>query len=108
MSAMVLSWLIAAMLALSGAVKARSGARQGLGILPGVLAELLAGVAFAAMPLAGVGPPVWLTVAAVVLLIASTTHHGLVLRRLRRRREASEGGRLAAYVKYLSEPDEDA
>jgi hypothetical protein len=103
----LLAYLLAAMLAVSGALKARSGARLGIGLVPGALIELMAGVAVAAVPLMGRALPVWLIVAAVSLVIASSAHYGLVLRRIRQRREASEGGRLAAYVKYLSRSDGD-
>jgi hypothetical protein len=100
----LLAYLLAAMLAVSGALKARSGARLGIGLLPGALLELLAGVAIAALPLFGGRLPVWVVVGAVVVVVASSAHYALVLRRIRLRREDSEGGRLAAYVKYLSEP----
>jgi hypothetical protein len=103
----LLSWLLAAMLAVSGALKARSGARLGIGVLPGAMAELLLGVGFAATPLFAVSLPVWAILFAVLLLLGSSIHYAVVLRRIRRRREESEAGRLAAYVRYLSSSSED-
>ncbi len=100
-----LAFLMAALLALSGALKARSGLRVGIGILPGVLLELVVAIGFAAVPLVGRTPPLWVFVLGTALLVGSSLHYATVIRRLARSRESSEGGRLAAYVKYLSEPN---
>jgi hypothetical protein len=101
-----LAFLLAALLIASGVVKVRSGQRAGLGLLPGTLVELVGAVVLAGSAMATGRLPAWAVVAALGIFFASSLHHVGRLRAIRRRREESEGGRLAAYVKYLSASDE--
>lgn len=100
-----LAFLLAALLVTSSVVKIRSGQRVGLGLLPGTLLELAGALALAGGAVATGSLPGWAVALALVLFFASSVHHVGRLRDLRRRREESEGGRLAAYVKYLSASD---
>ena len=107
MGATLLAYLLAVVLAVSGALKLRAAARLGIGLLPGPLLEMIVAVAVAASPLMAWDLPIWLLVGAIVLLVASSTHHALLLRDVRRRRRASESVRLEAHVRYLSRPDSE-
>jgi hypothetical protein len=102
----LLAFLLAALLATSGAVKVRSGRRVGLDVLPGTALELIAALGLPGMAVSTGRLPGWLLVGSLLLFFASSTHHVRHLRAIRRRRDASEGGRLAAYVRYLSAVDE--
>jgi hypothetical protein len=101
-----LVFIAAALLLISGLLKVRSGARVGVGFSPFAIGEVLAGAALGAG--AGMGAlgmdvlPRWAVPFAVALLLFSTTEHGLRLRSHRKSRIETEGGRLAAHVKYLS------
>jgi hypothetical protein len=103
--ATLLAYLMAMVLAISGALKLRSATRLGIGILPGPVLELFAALLLAAAPLMAWGLPAWLLVGGIVLLVASSTHHGLLLRAARRGREASEARRLEAHLKYPKSSD---
>ena len=66
-------------------------------------------------PMSGTALVRWSVPAAILLLVVSSVDHAVRLRAYRQARAESEGGRLATYVKYLSElpkeedgPGEDA
>ncbi len=96
--------LITALLLLaSGLVKVRAAARVEMGLPILALAELLAcagivAVAFA-VELTGVQGMLVL-VGSVALVVVSSLQVGMEVRRRQRLRTASEGARLANYVKY--------
>ncbi len=101
--------LITALLLLaSGLVKVRAAARVEMGLPILALAELLAGVGILGVAfvvdLTGVQGMLVL-VGSVLLVLVSSLQVGLEVRRRQRLRAASEGARLANYVKYLSRPD---
>jgi hypothetical protein len=102
----LLSFLAAVLLVMSGALKIRSGRRFGVGFSPLAVVEIIAGVALAVLSARGAlgaeGLPRWSVPAGVVLVLVSTTVHALKLRAERLQLAESEGGRLVAYVKYLS------
>ena len=98
--------LVAALLAMSALTKIRMDRRTGMGTSPATLLELTTAVIVVVVPALSGALPVHLVALAFVV---SVTASGIQLRRYgreRRRREASEGGRLAAYVRYLSAADE--
>lgn len=102
-----LLFLASVVLASSGALKARSGAKHGLGapILP--LLELAAAVVVAGLAVVGAVPAglgLAIIVAAVVLVIGSSIGHARKLAARRSERTRSEASRLANYVRYLSGP----
>jgi hypothetical protein len=101
-----LAFLLASLLATSGVVKVRSGHRVGLGILPGTVLELVGALALAAMAASAEPLPGWTVAGALVLFLVSSAHHVSQVRVIRRRRKENEGGRLAAYVRYISASDE--
>jgi fatty acid desaturase len=93
---------VAVLLVVSGAVKARSASRLGLGPPVLALTELFAAVVLAAIAVSGMlgavlGP--WLAMAGIALVLGSSVRHALAVRDRRRRREASEGRRLEAYLR---------
>ncbi|MDH3270194.1 MAG: hypothetical protein OEN56_02605 [Gemmatimonadota bacterium] len=102
-----LLFVTAAIVALSGGLKLRSTGRVGLGYAPLALLEMVAAVALALMILPGPfsGTPLerWAVPMAFLLLVTSSIDHALRLRTYRRARADTEGGRLATYVKFLSE-----
>jgi hypothetical protein len=102
----LLSFLAALLLMTSGALKIRSGRRLGVGVSPLAALEVVAGVVLAALSVRNAlgidGPPRWAVPAGVLLVLISTAVHGQKLRAERLQRAESEGGRLVAYVKYLS------
>lgn len=105
-----LLFVTAGLVAISGGLKLRSTSRVGLGMSPLALLEMVAAVMLAALilpgPLSGTAVVRWAVPAAVLLLVVSSVEHAMRLRAYRRTRAESEGGRLATYVKYLSElPD---
>ena len=106
-----LLFMASVFLATSGALKARSAGKHGLGtpILP--LVELAAAVAVAALATLVSAPATMgfaVIVASVVLVIGSSVQHWRKLSDLHRERERSEGSRLADYVRYLSGPPKDS
>ena len=110
MGATLLAYLMAMVLAVSGALKLRSATRLGIGILPGPVLEMGTALVFAAAPLLAWRLPAWLFAGGIVLVVASSSRHALLLRTMRQHREASEARRLEAHVKYLSglEPGDEA
>lgn len=93
---------MALLIGASGAVKARSSARLGVGVPIGVLAELFVGVGLAVVAVvagtgAAIGP--WLAVGGLILTLASSVRHATRMREHRRRRDATEGRRLEAYLR---------
>jgi hypothetical protein len=101
-----LVFVASVLLLTSGLLKVRSRARVGIGFSPFGLGEVLAGAALAvgaAMGALGMDVlPRWAVPVGVALLLFSTTEHGLRLRSHRKNRIETEGGRLAAHVRYLS------
>ena len=93
--------------AASALSKIRSSRRVGLGAGPGVILELAAAVGVAAMPLLTGRLPLPLVVAAFAVSGIVSGLHITRLRSVRQARADSEGGRLAAYVKYLSGPGQE-
>lgn len=84
--------------------KVRAGRRLGMGISIFVALE---GISAIGLVLVGLpGPLVGSAIArasvpaAVLLLLVSSVDHARRLKSVRDRRESTEGGRLAAYVKY--------
>jgi len=105
-----LLFVTAGLVAVSAGLKLRSTMRIGLGMSPLALVELAGGLALAALilpsPLSGTVVVRWSVPIAILVLIVSSVDHALRLRAYRRARKESEGGRLATYVKYLSEMDD--
>jgi hypothetical protein len=93
---------MALLMGVSGAVKARSSARLGLGSPVGALVELVAavGLAFVAVS-AGAGTRIgpWLAVGGLILTLGSSVRHASRMREHRRRRDATEERRLEAYLR---------
>ena len=87
--------------------KARAGSRLGMGISIFVVLEGLGSIVLVLVGLPGplVGSAIARAAvpAAVLRLVVSSLDHARRLKSVRERREATEGGRLAAYVKYESE-----
>lgn len=102
-----LLFVTAALVAVSGGLKIRSTARVGLGISPLALLEMVLAVGLAVMilpsPLSGSTLERWAVPLAIGVLVVSSVEHAFRLRAYRKARAESEGGRLATYVKYLSE-----
>jgi len=99
--------LLAMIFATSALVKIRSGRRVGIGIGVGVMLELGVAVVVAATPVLTGRLPLSLVVGAVAVSGVGSGLHITRLRALRQARADTEGGRLAAYVKYLSGPDQE-
>jgi hypothetical protein len=100
-------FLIAVILATSALMKVRLDRRTGTGTSPATLLELVAAPVVAAAPMVTGTLPVNLVVLAFVVSITASL---LQVRRygaIRMRREETEGGRLAAYVRYLSAAEGD-
>ncbi len=98
----------ACLLLTSGLLTVRAAARVEMGLPILAVAELLAGlgimgVAFSVELTAGQGMLV--SVGSVLLVLVASLQVGLEVRRRNRLRTASEGARLASYVKYLSRQD---
>ncbi|NNF13661.1 MAG: hypothetical protein HKN72_10570 [Gemmatimonadetes bacterium] len=106
-----LLFVTAALVAVSGGLKLRSTSRVGLGVRPLAFLELVSALGLAALilpnPLSGTAVVRWAVPAAILLLVVSSVDHALRLRAYRKARADSEGGRLATYVKYLSELPEN-
>ncbi len=104
-----LLFVTAALVAVSAGLKLRSTARVGLGLAPLALLEMAMAVALGVLvlpsPLSGTAVERWSVPVAIVVLVVSSVDHAFRLRRYRRARAESEGGRLATYVRYLSETD---
>ena len=99
--------LTSLLLLASGLLKIKAASRVGMGMPVLALAELLAGLAIPACVFvveltAGQGLAILL--ASTLLVIVSSIQVGLEVRRRQRLRAASEGARLASYVRYLSRP----
>lgn len=103
----LLAFFLASLLVTSSVVKMRSGQRIGLGVLPGTVLELLGALGVAVVGVTTGRLPGWAVAGALVLFLLSSAHHVGRVRAIRRRRQESEGGRLAAYVRYLSISDEN-
>ncbi len=99
--------LLAMIFATSALVKIRSGRRVNIGIGAGVMVELGVAVVVAATPLFTGRLPLPLVVGAVAVSGVVSWLHITRLRTLRQARADTEGGRLAAYVKYLSGPGQE-
>ena len=98
-----LLFLASVLLAASGALKARSAARSGIGVTLLPLVELLFAVVVAALAMAGLasgGLGLGVLVTSVVLVIGSSIDHAGKLRARRRQRQETEASRLAQYVRY--------
>jgi hypothetical protein len=107
-SLLLLLFLTSAMLGVSGAVKLRATGRAGLSPSPLAIGEMLLALGIGLVALPGMADGSWtrwVVPAAVVLLLTSTVRHGMRLGEYRRRRADTEGGRLANYVKYVSQAD---
>ena len=104
-----LLFVTAALIAVSGGLKLRSTARVGLGYSPLALLEMAVALGLALLvlpgPLTGTALERWAVPVGIVVLIVSSVEHAFRLRAYRRSRAETEGGRLATYVKYLSEVD---
>ncbi|MDX1495001.1 MAG: hypothetical protein R3253_13115 [Longimicrobiales bacterium] len=102
-----LLFVTAALIAVSGGLKIRSTTRVGLGVSPFALLEVFLALGLAVMilpgPLSGTAVERWAVPVAIGVLVLSSIEHAFRLRAWRRARAESEGGRLATYVKYLSE-----
>jgi hypothetical protein len=95
------------MLLASGLLKLRAAARVEMGLPVLALAELLAGLGIFGLMLAAdltAAQGLAVVVGSVALILVSSVQIGLAVRRRQRLRSASEGARLANYVKYLSRP----
>jgi hypothetical protein len=105
-----LLFVTAALVAVSGGLKLRSTSRVGLGFAPLALFEMVVALALALLilpsPLTGTLVERWAVSVAILVVIVSSVDHGLRLRQYRMARAESEGGRLATYIKYLSDMDE--
>lgn len=105
-----LLFVTAALVAVSGGLKLRSTNRVGLGFAPLALLEMVVAMGLALMilpsPVTGTAVVRWSVPMAIVIVIVSSIDHFLRLRRYRKARADSEGGRLATYVRYLSEMDD--
>jgi len=91
----------------SGLVKVKAAARVELGVPILAIAELVVGVGifgvlFVVEFTATQG--LVIVIGSVVLIVVSSLQVGAEVRRRHRIRVASEGTRLASYVKYLSRP----
>lgn len=96
--------LSATLLAASGLMKLKAAARVGMGLPVPVLVELLGAVGIFGLMLATKltrGQGLAVVVGTVALVVASSLHVGLEVRRRQRIRAASEGARLAVYLKPL-------
>ncbi len=109
----MISLLVLASLLLlaSGLLKIKAASRVGMGVPILALVEILAGLAdVGALFLAGLTARQGLAilVGSVLLVVVSSVQVGLEIRRRQRLRAASEGARLASYVKYFSRLDPPA
>lgn len=106
-----LLFLTAALVALSAGLKLRSTSRVGLGLAPLAMLEMATAMGLAVLvlpsPLSGTAVERWAVPVAVAILVVASIDHALRLRAYRSARAESEGGRLATYVKYLSEMKDD-
>lgn len=104
-----LLFVTAALVAVSGGLKLRSTSRVGLGFSPLALLEMVIALGLALLvvpsPLTGTAVERWAVPVAILVLVVSSVEHAFRLRDYRRARAETEGGRLATYVKYLSEVD---
>lgn len=86
--------------------KARATLRLGMGISVFVVLEAAAALGLVVVglpgPFSGSAIARWSVPLAVLLLLVSTIDHGRRLKAVRDRRASTEGGRLAAFVKYQS------
>ena len=105
---MVLAGLfVAALIVASALAKIRMDRRMGMGTSPATLLELLVGAAAGAVPMVSGTLPVGLVMAGFAVSIAASFIQLRRYGRERQRREEGEGGRLAAYVRYLSAAEGD-
>lgn len=98
-------FLVAVILATSALMKVRMDRRTGTGTSPATLLELVTAPIVAAAPMVAGTLPVNLVLLAFLVSITASV---LQVRRygaIRAQRESTEGGRLAAYVRYLSATD---
>lgn len=106
-----LLFVTAAFVAVSAGLKLRSTARVGLGLAPLAIVEMVSAIGLVLLvlpgPLSGTAVERWAVPVAIAILIVSSIDHAVRLRDYSKVRAESEGGRLATYVKYLSEMKED-
>lgn len=101
----VMSMLLVA----SGLVKVKAAARVEMGVPIPALLELLVGVGIFSVAFIKEFTAVQgllILVGSVALIVVSSVLVGAEVRRRHRIRTASEGARLASYVKYLAKPPE--
>ena len=96
--------LVAVGIGVSAWFKARTTTRLGMGLSPLVILEgLTAAVLLVTRlpgPFVGTSFARWSVGIALTVMFAATLDHGRRLKNRRHRRSLTEGGRLAAYVKY--------
>lgn len=103
--------LSALLLLASGLVKVKAAARVEMGLPLLALLELLAGVGIFSVAFIqnfSARQGLFVVVGSVLLVLVSSVQVGVAIRRRQRLRSASEGARLANYVKYLSRLDPPA
>jgi len=96
------------LLLVSGVVKIKAAERVELGLPVLPLLELLAGIGIFSQIFIRdftAGQGLFLLVGSVLLILVSSAQVGMAVRRRQRLRTASEGTRLANYLKYLSRED---
>ena len=95
-------FLVAIILATSALMKVRMDRRTGTGTSPATLLELVIAPIVAAAPMVAGTLPVNLVILAFVVSITASVLQVRRYSAIRAQRESTEGGRLAAYVRYLS------
>lgn len=103
--------LLAFLLLGSGSIKLKAAQRVDLGVPWLVVAEMLAGIGILSAGFAGSlspGQGLAVLVGGVALVVVSSLQVGKAVRRQHRLRNATEGTRLANYLKYLSAQDPPA
>ena len=99
-------FLVAAILCASAGMKIRMDRRTGMGTSPATLAEMATAGIVAITPVVSGSLPVALVALAFLVSVIASFVQVSRHRAARLRRAESEGGRLAAYVRYLSTADE--
>ncbi len=107
MTSAVVPLLVAFLVAGSALAKIRVDVRAGSGVAIPTVVELATAVLLGLVPLAGVRVPPAALAGAFSVSVWSSLLQARRYRRARKRRDETEGGRLAAYVKYLSEAESD-
>lgn len=104
----VLLVLMSLLLLVSGMVKVKAAERVALGLPILAALELLVGVGLFAAVFFGTftrGRGLAVLLGSLALVLVSSVQVGMAVRRRQRLRTASEGARLANYLKYLSAQD---